>query len=180
MWVYTTNEIYHHGVPGMKWGVRKTEKRVARADRKIQKYEQSRAINKTNYDAETKNLKLKYSDQKTTKKLDNALAKSKAKFDTTEVTNKYNIARQKAKKDPSYKKSEEYINAKSAFIKQTSQKLFLAEQGHIRVETLKNKGMSEKAARGKVAVEYLGVYTAATLVSTAASVAVVMKLMGGK
>ena len=179
-YVIQNGELYHHGVPGMKWGVRKADKRAARADRKIKKIERLREINKSNYDKEVSIAKSKYSDPKKAKKLDNALAKSKAKFDTTEVSNKYNLARQKAKKDPTYKQSEEYIKAKSAFMKQSSQQFMFTEKGHVRIETLKNKGMSEKAARGRVAAEYMGAYAVATLLSSPATIAVTMALMNKK
>lgn len=33
MWTYNTNELYHHGVKGMKWGVRKA-RRMAKKDAK--------------------------------------------------------------------------------------------------------------------------------------------------
>ena len=41
MWTYNyTNELYHHGVKGMKWGVRRAEKKAARAERRAQKQEE--------------------------------------------------------------------------------------------------------------------------------------------
>lgn len=33
----SVNELYHYGVKGMKWGVRRAEKRAARATRKVEK-----------------------------------------------------------------------------------------------------------------------------------------------
>ena len=40
MWVYDNSyELYHHGIKGMKWGVRRTEAQLARARGKVEKLE---------------------------------------------------------------------------------------------------------------------------------------------
>lgn len=38
MWVYSNNELYHYGVPGMKWGVRKAYKQADKRDAAISRY----------------------------------------------------------------------------------------------------------------------------------------------
>lgn len=143
------NQIYHHGVKGMKWGVRRAEKRALRADQAIRRIGTTKKANKLRYEDRDAEARENYTGKKA-KHLKRVLAENKAAYDSTEVDNNYAIARQKAKKDKSYKKTTEYIKARNAFSKQQSQRMLFGELGHQRIETLKNMGRSEKAAKGKV------------------------------
>lgn len=188
MWQYNyvpePNELYHHGIKGMQWGKRrfqnndgsltaagreryssKEEKRTAKIDSRIKKLELRKQQNKGVYDAMQARAKGRFS--KNEKKLDAAMAGNKAAYETTEVTNNYLIARQKAKKDKAYKLSDEYRAAKIAYDKQETQRFIYGEYGHARIEQLKNMGKSEKQAKRKAFTETLLVSTAAGAISVA-------------
>ena len=126
---------------------------VSKADQRIRRIEKTRKQNKLEYDEMQATSKDRFKGK--AEKLKRAQAANKALYDTSETANRYAIARQKAKKDKNYKNSEEYQQAKKAFGKQQTQKFLFGEMGHQRIETLKNLGSSEKAARGRAAAEQL-------------------------
>lgn len=169
--VYVTrsnpDELMHYGVKGMKWGHRRAEKRIARADKQIRRLNTLRDNNKNVYKTMQQESREMYTGKKA-KKLNKALAGDKAIYDTSEVNNRYAIARQNAKKDKAYKNSNEYKSAKAAFNKQQTQVLLYGAMGHQRIETLKNMGYSEKKAKGKTFAEQalLGVAAGAAIAGT--------------
>ena len=161
-------ELYHHGVKGMKWGVRKKYQawKEKSANKRIRRYETTRAQNKLerkNWDADAKD---DYSKPKQAKKLATKLASNKAAYDTSEVTNKYLIAVQKARKDKTYKNSSEYQRAKADYGKEQKQQLIYGAWGSHRINTLKNLGNSEKQAKARATAE-VALATVGTLAITA-------------
>ena len=165
------NELYHYGVKGMKWGVRRAKKRAERADRNIRRIENLRTKNKVDYDEMNTSARERYSSPKKAKKLRLALATNKALFDQTETVNAYSIARQKAKKDKNYKNSTEYIKAKNAYGKYYTEAMMYGTGGAARVAGLKATGKSDKQAKGQVIAEQLLVGVGAAAVSVAFSLA---------
>lgn len=166
-YIIVNGELYHYGVPGMKWGHRRAQKREERINRRISKIENTRKLNAATNEYNNTNSKLNYSKPKQAKKLNRALADNKAAYDTTEVDNKYAIARQKAKLDKNYKQSAEFKQAKQAFRKQTTQRLIYGELGHQKIESLKNQGNSERKAKAKVICSQILAGIGAVAVSTA-------------
>lgn len=135
----------------MKWGVRRAQKRVARADKNIGRLTTLKKNNKNVYNTMQSEARTKYANK--AKKLTKVSANNKAAYDRTETINNYAIARQKAKKDPSYKKSEEYIKAKNKWRKQYTQDVVYGDFGSQRIDSLKNRGYSDKKAKGRVMAE---------------------------
>ena len=147
----TSNTLYHHGVKGMKWGQRRAQNRVAKADKNINRLTTLKKNNKNIYNTMQSEARTKYAGKD--KKLKNTLAKNKTEYDRTETINNYQIARQKAKKDPSYKKSSEYIKAKNKWQKQYAQDVVYGTLGSQRIDSLKNRGYSDKKAKSRVLTE---------------------------
>lgn len=164
-YIITNGELYHHGVKGQKWGRRRYQnedgsltpagqKRYNKAENRIRKLEVTRKNNRNLYKEWDQDAADKYAGRKE-EKLKKVKAKNKAVYDSTEITNKYRIAKQKAKQDPDYKKSDEYLKIAGQYGKQQSQLMWYGERGHIRIESLKNRGFSEKKAKAKVTTEVI-------------------------
>lgn len=171
MEVYVTrsnpDELMHYGVKGMKWGHRRAQKRIERANKQIRRLNTLRDNNKRVYETMQQESREMYTGKKA-KRLNKALAGDKAIYDTSEVLNRYAIAKQNAKKDKAYKNSSEYKEAKKAYSKQYAQQVMYGTMGHQRIETLKNMGYSEKKAKGKTFAEQAlaGVAVGAALAGT--------------
>lgn len=181
-YIITNGELCHYGVKGMKWGQRRYrnedgsltpagQKRYNKAENRIRKFEVTRKNNRNLYEEWDRDAEDKYSGSKE-EKLKKVKAQNKALYDSTEITNKYLIAKQKAKQDPDYTKSDEYLSAVGQYGKQQSQRMWYGERGHIRIESLKNRGFSEKKAKAKVTTEVvlanIGVFAVSSLLAYAA------------
>lgn len=149
------NYLAHYGVPGMRWGqrraMRKEQIRNNLMETRRGLIENSREFNKRNYEQVSSNINKnpKISDRRKAK----LNAYNKANLDTSEVSNKYSIARIKAKQDPNYKNSDEYKKAKQDFGKQYTKQMLLGFGGQKRMDMYKNLGDSSKKAATKAVAE---------------------------
>lgn len=201
--------MYHHGIKGMKWGVRRYQKKdgsltpagqkrnrsaddraerargeaasahklakrytdamdrkaikrtaqanasaikkTAKINKKIGNLENLKKSNKMLM--ETSNKVTEQMQGKGSKTSEKTSAYNKAVYKKTEVTNNYKIAKQQAKKDPSYKESTEYKNAKKANSKERTHEMIHGSYGSLRINTLKERGYSNKSAVARTYVE---------------------------
>ena len=126
--------LMHYGVKGMKWGHRMAQRRTERADRNIRAIERDRSINKINKDYKINELKIQKAKKKTflpgirNAMLDNKMRTISKQYGSGEKINNYSIAKNKAYKDPSYKKTPEYNRAVTEGRKEIG-KLYLAAIG---------------------------------------------------
>ena len=164
------DELYHHGVKGMKWGVRRKQIRGASADRSIGRIGASRSANKLRYEAANKDAEARFYggrtkvhdnfvsralDKRDAKLLNKAKNRNKAVYDISELSGEYAVARQKARKDKSYKKTPEYKAARNAYGKAVLTRTLLGDEAYIRMRSDINGGMSKRKAKGKAVVTSL-------------------------
>ena len=175
MWEYNYNyndELYNYGVPGMKWGQRRAAKRAAKIDKRLSKLKGIEKDLKKKYDADNAKAREKYSG----KKLKAVLAKNKTNYDLTVVNTREAIARYKAKKDPSYKNTPAYAKARKDFGKRWGQQVLLGERGQKKLHNLRNQGVSNKQAYGRVIGGIVASTVALSVLKGAASAVVKNKL----
>ena len=92
--VYSEDDLRHYGVIGMKWGVRRSNSRVASLSKKVKKtaknFDRGRDPSKEHVNKVSKKVrKEKYKVDKGIKRAERFLAKN-AKADTKQIVNRYN------------------------------------------------------------------------------------------
>jgi len=158
-------ELYHFGVKGMKWGVR-------RQSRKIEQNNRAReAINKS-YDRTIEKSQKRFdaSIAKQQKRFDASIAKQQKRFDASIVKQQkrkdfsklrleeekkmfntrvdYANAKRQARIDKNYAKTDEYKQKRNAYARDITQNYIYGKSGTQTIRALERQGVSGIKARG--------------------------------
>lgn len=164
----------------MKWGVRRYQNpdgtltsagkaRYDKAQKRIDRIEKTRQENREYVSKQNQKREDKYSRKasKLEAKRQKAQLRQDIEFDESEITNKYLIAKQKAKQDSSYKKSKEYSDLKKAYTEQYWDEYVLGNSGRMRIQELeRTKNYSHSKAAGRVFLEQWGKASAVGVITT--------------
>lgn len=191
------NYIVHHGIKGQRWGVRryqnedgsykpgaegryydeeKSPRQLRREERRRDRINEIQARRNRNKAAVKESNTIidsyKHKGFITDKRADKLRRENNADLKYTEIYNKYKIAKQKAKLDPSYKNSSEYQRIRKAYGKQTTDSMLYGRLGTERIYRDMEAGKSYKEAKRKETGRTVATSLIVAGVITAAAIAV--------
>ena len=180
IYISPASELYHHGIKGQKWGVRryqnedgsytdagkkrygrssengKKEGFVKRIAGKIHKFRSDRATERLNDREEARaRMQAKYDLDSKYAKNDRDKARAKAEYDNEKAYLDYRDAKDRAIINKKYKTDPEYVRAMQANGERLAKENLYGENGAVRYDTFINMGMTRQQAEARIFTEDL-------------------------